>query len=500
MKNKIINFLLAFFVILPTIFVFSACGHNHSFSEDWSYDATHHWHEAICKHESNKKGYAEHSFGEWETKTEANHISSEVLSRKCEYGYEETSIGKSAIGHSYVSESIIVEGDKAYKVKVCNCQYEDKQELSNYIVVNPNNAQSILDGSQGKISGKTIVFSNGLYSSLEIRSTADTISKVYEYEYLGNTDYSYNTEADIDNLSDVGVYHYIRNINDVEFVSTSEAVFTGVIAIQSKDFRRYGYALDYQLGLSDAKIDVDPIRGVKVVDLDQDGKIEQGDTAYVDHISLKNISFNGLNFQGKRGRIFIYNRTAENMENITFKNCSFTTNEMWSVIESEKEKAVSRAAINLSISSGVEVSTFKNVTIDNCKIDGHYQGVYVDNSNNLTVKNCEIKNTDHNAIAVQTIDNNTNYFTTGNVLIENNTISNVTDRAIRFNTMKDASIEIKNNRFVSCDENGQLLKSQASTNSNLTFRNNSYNGTLITDTNQDSEEMDENKFLILINE
>lgn len=48
-KNKLKAFLLAICVALPTMFALTACGHKHSFSEDWTSDATNHWH--VCTDE-----------------------------------------------------------------------------------------------------------------------------------------------------------------------------------------------------------------------------------------------------------------------------------------------------------------------------------------------------------------------------------------------------------------------------------------------------------------
>lgn len=45
--------------------------HEHTYSEDWTSDATHHWHVSTCGHEVTE-GKAEHSFGDWTTTKEAS--------------------------------------------------------------------------------------------------------------------------------------------------------------------------------------------------------------------------------------------------------------------------------------------------------------------------------------------------------------------------------------------------------------------------------------------
>ena len=72
--------------------VIPAIGHVHTFAEEWSYDETHHWHEATCNHDE-IDGYAEHSFTEWtvvEQPTQGHEGHSE---RECEVcGYKETQV------------------------------------------------------------------------------------------------------------------------------------------------------------------------------------------------------------------------------------------------------------------------------------------------------------------------------------------------------------------------------------------------------------------------
>ena len=59
-SKKIILALLVFGVAL----LLTACGHTHTFSEDWSKDATHHWHSANCEHTTEVSEKAEHAWDE----------------------------------------------------------------------------------------------------------------------------------------------------------------------------------------------------------------------------------------------------------------------------------------------------------------------------------------------------------------------------------------------------------------------------------------------------
>lgn len=62
--------------------------HEHSFSEEWKYDETYHWHEATCEHKTAEGSKEEHTFGEWTVTvvaTEANKGSKERVCSVCLY-------------------------------------------------------------------------------------------------------------------------------------------------------------------------------------------------------------------------------------------------------------------------------------------------------------------------------------------------------------------------------------------------------------------------------
>ena len=59
MKSK--KLFLAF-LVLSVALLLTACGHTHTFAEDWSKDATHHWHAATCEHTTEVADKAEHTW------------------------------------------------------------------------------------------------------------------------------------------------------------------------------------------------------------------------------------------------------------------------------------------------------------------------------------------------------------------------------------------------------------------------------------------------------
>lgn len=76
-KRSILSLILAVCLIIPAMFMLTACKndktpeetttHTHTFSAAWESDATGHWHKATCEHTNEKSGFAAHTFGEWET-------------------------------------------------------------------------------------------------------------------------------------------------------------------------------------------------------------------------------------------------------------------------------------------------------------------------------------------------------------------------------------------------------------------------------------------------
>ena len=63
--------------------------HTHTFSSDWSKDATNHWHAASCAHTSEKSDIASHTYGDWITINPATEDSDGSKKQTCSIcGYE----------------------------------------------------------------------------------------------------------------------------------------------------------------------------------------------------------------------------------------------------------------------------------------------------------------------------------------------------------------------------------------------------------------------------
>ena len=65
--------------------------HEHSFSKDWTSDATDHWHAATCEHTKEVSDKAGHTFGDYVSNNDATTESDGTKTRKCSVcGYEDT--------------------------------------------------------------------------------------------------------------------------------------------------------------------------------------------------------------------------------------------------------------------------------------------------------------------------------------------------------------------------------------------------------------------------
>ena len=82
-KKSIWAFVLAFMLVVPAMFLFSACGkHKHSFSDDWSKSETQHWHACTGKDCEEKSDLADHDFV-WAEKTPAGVHTDKVETGTC---------------------------------------------------------------------------------------------------------------------------------------------------------------------------------------------------------------------------------------------------------------------------------------------------------------------------------------------------------------------------------------------------------------------------------
>ncbi len=118
-KKSIWAFVLAFMLIVPVMFLFSACGkHEHSFSSDWSKSETQHWHACTDENCNEKQDLADHDFV-WVEKTPAGVHTDKVETgtcQTCQYQKDRTIEGSGANIHSWVWKT---DDDKHWQQTAC---------------------------------------------------------------------------------------------------------------------------------------------------------------------------------------------------------------------------------------------------------------------------------------------------------------------------------------------------------------------------------------------
>ena len=105
------SFLIILFMFLSLSFViFTGCKdpeppHEHTYSDSWTKDATHHWHASTCGHEVTE-GKAAHSFGDWEITKEPTEEETGSREKSCTVcGYKVTeAIEKLEHKHTYSAD------------------------------------------------------------------------------------------------------------------------------------------------------------------------------------------------------------------------------------------------------------------------------------------------------------------------------------------------------------------------------------------------------------
>ena len=102
---------LSAFVLVALAFAVAGCQidsdrHEHSFSKDWTSDATDHWHAATCEHTKEVSGKATHTFGEWTVTKAATEEAEGSKERSCSVcGYTATeAIEKLAHTHKFATD------------------------------------------------------------------------------------------------------------------------------------------------------------------------------------------------------------------------------------------------------------------------------------------------------------------------------------------------------------------------------------------------------------
>ena len=298
------------------------------------------------------------------------------------------------------------------------------------IPVNPSNIQGFLDGKYGSIDGKTLVLSAGNYGKLELGRATKYPDSNTEY-YIGGISEenkkTYDQFVAIKNSSTWSASaYYVRNMSNVT-LKAADGAAVSVAGLIGSSGHVYG----------------NDKTNTTVHDyvLDKDFQT----SAYYLTQNWSNITIEGITFTAQADIASSLDTTV--IDGVTFKNCTFNIG---------NTASGNQALRYYNENNNGKV---KNLTVDSCKFNTCYQGVYTQKINGVTVKNCMFDTTGHNAIAVQS-GSAVNHKA---VVITGNTFTKIGDRIIRFgNVGADTQITIQNNTATySGDKNGQVIKAES---------------------------------------
>ena len=294
------------------------------------------------------------------------------------------------------------------------------------IPVNPSNVQDFLDGKYGSIDGKTLVLSAGNYGKLELGRATKYAGSNTEYYIGGISTENKKTYDDFVTIKNSGTWsasaYYVRNMSKVT-LKAADGADVSVAGLVASSGHVYGNVYDYVLD-----------------------KAYTSGSAYYLSQKLKNITIEGITFTAKTE--FATSSADTVIDGVTFKNCTFNIG---------NTASGNQALRYYNESNNGKV---KNLTVDSCKFNPCFQGIYTQKINGVTVKNCTFNTTGHNAIAVQSSSEAVNHKA---VVITGNTFTKIGDRIIRFGDVgADTQITIQNNTATnSGDSSGQVIKAQS---------------------------------------
>ena len=124
MKKRKIAVLIGLFACALLALGLAACQpeHQHTFSEEWAFDATHHWHEATCEHSEETEGKAEHTWDGGTVTTAATCTEAGEKTYTCTVCSATKTEAIAATGHSYAEEWTII---PTHHWRVANCEHGD---------------------------------------------------------------------------------------------------------------------------------------------------------------------------------------------------------------------------------------------------------------------------------------------------------------------------------------------------------------------------------------
>lgn len=382
-------------------------------------------------------------------------------------------------GNSEASDYIVDDNGRIWEISYDGSDTFTQTDTKWYLAT-PETAQEMLDKVQ---SGENIYFSAGTYADTYYLRATRTTATAYDQ----GRDDSYNNKIEesrqvaIEDLTINGRYHYVREMSDIEFRADKNAVFTGIFKVEN-EYSPSSY---------------DPVRQIII---DNSSFTSGYSVGYGNHVRINGLVFDGFTFKrdsrdASFKALYLYRDLAkeDKITNLVFRNCSFTgtdtTQNSDGLTDDQKNEGGYDGQRAVFLHANTE-DAFNDIKLINCTFSTIFQGIYGCQINGFTAEDCSFDNIGHNSIALQNYQSGELQYSKGNITITGNEFSN-SDTPIGRGGFKDADILISGNVFSGIKDDSIVKFGAGGTHQKLynvtvTFKNNTYENTAISDSTTDT--------------
>ena len=306
------------------------------------------------------------------------------------------------------------------------------------IEVNKANAQYVLDGAYGDITGKTIKFTEDISEELILGRPTKYVGSNTKYY----SDGAFSTEINYaEAMANTVNGHYKRTVSDVTFTAADNVTVAGFTANSG------------QVASKNGKQAYDYVR-------DSGSYVNMTNNGYYCIANFENIKFEGLTITGRVDFDGYEQSCRYTVNGISFVNCTFPGN------DSKTDRAI-------RIAGSTDSLALTNLIVTGCTFRNCKEGVLAYSVNGAEIKNNTFENITEKAIELGSKDN----ALSGSVTIKENYIKDTNDRVIRLGTFNTgASLVVENNVMVNAkDENGEMFKAEGKPDT-ISLENNYWGG------------------------
>ena len=306
------------------------------------------------------------------------------------------------------------------------------------IEVGKTNAQYVLDGAYGDITGKTIKFTEDISEELILGRPTKYVGSNTKYY----SDGAFSTEINYAEAKAVTVNgHYKRTVSDVTFTAADNVTVAGFTANSG------------QVASTNGKQAYDYVR-------DSGSYVNATNNGYYCIANFENIKFEGLTITGRVDFDGYEQSCRYTVNGISFVNCTFPGN------ASKTDRAI-------RIAGSTDSLALTNLTVTGCTFRNCKEGVLAYSVNGAEIKNNTFENIAEKAIELGSKVN----ALSGSVTIKENYIKDTNDRAIRLGTFNTgASLVVENNVMINAkDSDGEMFKAEGKPDT-ISLENNYWGG------------------------